>query len=62
MKKFRIVKETTYNDEKYYVQKRFLGFLWWYDIANHNFCTLGGAREALQMLLYKPKRTVIDEV
>lgn len=31
MKKYRIVKHTHFNHERYEVQKRFLGFLWWYN-------------------------------
>lgn len=66
MKKYRIIKETTYSDERYYVQKRFLGFLWWYNVVvdydDLGFSTLERAREVLQMLLYKTKKTVIDEV
>lgn len=65
MKKYRIVKETTFSGERYYVQKRFLGFLWWHNVVDYDdlgFRTLEGARISLQMLLYKTKKTVIDEV
>ena len=62
MKKYRIVQVTTFYSKEYYVQKRFLGFLWWYNIEDLYFRTLEEAREALQALLYKTKKTVIDEI
>lgn len=62
MKKYRIVKVTTFNWERYYIQKRKLGFLWWCYVEDLEFNNLEAARKAIQMLLYKTKKAVIDEV
>lgn len=59
MKTYRIVKEDIL-DGKFTVQKRWLGFLWWYDIAD--FYTLEGARECLRIVYNKTKRIIIEEL
>lgn len=58
MKSFRIVKEEA-SSQSFIVQKRMLGFLWWYDIAR--FYTLDGARELLRVVYNKTKRIIIEE-
>ena len=55
MKNFGIVKEEA-SSQRFIVQKRMLGFLWWYDIAR--FYTLDGAR----VVYNKTKRIIIEEL
>lgn len=59
MKRFRIVKEEV-SGQSFIVQKRMLGFLWWYDIAR--FYTLDGARELLRVVYKRTKRKIIEEL
>ena len=41
MKRYRIVKHILFGKEEYEVQKRFLGFLWWYNFNNIDGNTTG---------------------
>ena len=80
MKKYRIVKYTqervritkdgkpkTIIENCYEVQKRFLGFLWWYNFENIDACTTGiystfeEAQAAIQNEISKPFKTVVQE-
>ena len=70
MAKYRIIKRThpfqSYT-RPFCIQKRFLGFLWWYDplddgvYENGQFKTLGEAQQAIAKLRQKEKRMVIWE-
>ena len=70
MAKYRIIKRTNpYQGYTflYLVQKRFLGFLWWYDpfddgmYENGHFKTLGEAKQAIAELQQKERHIVIWE-
>ncbi len=80
MKKYRIVKHTTewiepaqygagirYNRTSYEVQKRFLGFLWWYNpfdidgMATGQYDTLLEAQAVVNRINAKTKDGVIGE-
>lgn len=70
MAKYRIIKRTNpYQGYTfpYLVQKRFLGFLWWYDpiddgmYSDGQFKTLGEAQQAIAELQQKERRIVIWE-
>jgi hypothetical protein len=41
MKKYRIIEHKGWNSTTYEVQKRFLGFLWWYNFNNIDGLTTG---------------------
>ena len=70
MAKYRIIERShpfqRYN-WPYIVQKRFLGFLWWYDpfddgvFEKGHFKTLGEAQQAIAELQQKERRIVIWE-
>lgn len=70
MAKYRII-ERTHPSQGYTrpfcVQKRFLGFLWWYDplddgmYSDGEFKTLGEAKQAIAELQQKERRIVIWE-
>ena len=64
MKNYRIVREETIDGGgKFIIQKRWLGFLWWYDIAyGIRFDTLEGARECLRVVYNKTKRIIVEEL
>jgi len=80
MKKYRIVKHTTewtesgqfgvtikHNPTVYEVQKRFLGFLWWYNFLNidgtttGDFDTLRDAQNAINQAMSKTYKTIVEE-
>lgn len=80
MKRYRIVKHTTEWDEPgeygttihhrstgYEVQKRFLGFLWWYNFLNIDgyttgyFDTLHEAQAAINQAMSKTHKTIAEE-
>lgn len=48
MKKYRIVKHTHFNHERYEVQKRFLGFLWWYNFSYCDYESIIGAENVIK--------------
>lgn len=41
MKKYRIIQHNCYSGKCFEVQKRFLGFLWWYNFNNIDGMTTG---------------------
>ncbi len=70
MAKYRIIKRThPFKDytRPFCIQKRFLGFLWWYDplddgvYSDGRFKTLGEAKQAIAELQQKERRIVIWE-
>ena len=74
MAKYMIVKETTYSKEgkelstKYIVQKRFFGFLFWYDPFEDGFWSDGecktyeDAKALLEVLLNKKVHKVVYKI
>ena len=79
MKRYRIVEHTTewtkptpYGEDKcvntsYEVQKRFLGFLWWYNPLNidgmtdGHFDTMHDAQVAINQDMAKTQKTIVAE-
>ena len=66
MDKYRITKTTYRNGkESFLVERRFLGFLFWYDpfedgmYGDGTFYTLEDAMDAIEGLRYKPKSEVV---
>ena len=64
--RYRILQIETFDRTKLYkVQKRFLGFLWWYNFANDDlyetgiYDTLEQADEKIQRDMYKNKITIV---
>ena len=66
MKKYRILEIECYGGRKVYeVQRRFLGFLWWYNFNNIDeydtgiYDTLAEAERAIECDMYIAKKTVV---
>ena len=66
MKKYRIVKWEYFNSRvEYEVQKRFLGFLWWWNWLDDGFWTDGcfknieDAKKAIEQRKFKHKKSIV---
>ena len=64
MDKYRIVRVDYHNETRYEAQKRFLGFLWWYNFndetSSWNFKTIEEAKKSIDIDRYKTKRSVVE--
>lgn len=68
MKKYRIIKVTRnkyfFNNEEYVVQKRFLGFLWWWNFLNIDagctgeFETFEKAEACIKAYAQRPRKKI----
>ena len=67
MKKYRIVEHTYYDNKEYEVQKRFLGFLWWYNFQNIDGSTAGfydnafDAQQSIMRHKFKIHKEIVKE-
>lgn len=66
MDKYRIVRVDYHYGTRYEAQKRFLGFLWWYNFNDEpmayqwNFETIEEAKKSIDIDRHKTKRSVVE--